>query len=139
MFSRVSAALSQFIKPIASSTQKPVVHSTPAELQQRREPGQFKKFNQDGGRQEQRQEAPSAKVIPFPAPSKTASPQPPGAAISESGLSVTHSFIQLFSSLQSGRTALLRWIGARSYQSATATQRKIGKYRKGAMLDKKVE
>ncbi|MCM2324722.1 MAG: hypothetical protein NDJ90_15795 [Oligoflexia bacterium] len=139
MLSRVSAALSQFIKPIISAPERlVVVHSSQPEPQSRKEASEFKRFEKKKEGQDQPGEnpkPPGAKILPFRTPepvTSKAEPVPPGAGI-------THSFVQLFSALQQPRTAFLRWIGSASYQAAVKNERKVGKYRKGAMLDRKVE
>ncbi|MGZ3686787.1 MAG: hypothetical protein ACXVBW_00715 [Bdellovibrionota bacterium] len=68
-------------------------------------------------------------------------PEPAQEPVSADGAptSVAHSFIQMLNRFQEQRHALLKWIGARTYDRALKDQNPAGRFRKGSMLDGKVE
>lgn len=53
--------------------------------------------------------------------------------------SVTSTFVQLISLLQSKKALIAQWLCLQLYQSSGASQKKAGKLKKGTMLDEKIE
>ncbi len=129
MLPRVSAALTQFIAPIASSQGQTQVRP--------RKEDSFRRFSpQPEKKPEKREEEPAQAEIPSNVvPLRADQLIEPGTG----PLSVAHSFIQLLAKFQKQRSTLLRWLGARTYQTVGQTQRKTARFRKGAMLDTRVE
>jgi hypothetical protein len=121
---RVSAALSRFIAPVAS---------TDAQLPSRRPPAPPAL---DAFRRETQHERAPSKDKPE-TPLRLVSSTPPSAE-NKVG-SVALAFVQIFQMLRQGRGHLSRWLGNHSYQMAIRRQKKIGKFRKGTMLDQKAE
>lgn len=134
MISRVGAALAQLIKPVASSTSQAGPRPSREFERFREKPSggarQGNPSGQDPGR-DPKQGAQEAQVIPFPRAENAPKAGPT--------TSVAHSFILLRAHFQQSRLRLFRWLGLRSYQQSLAEQRRLGKYRKGAMLDRKAE
>jgi hypothetical protein len=122
---RVSAALAQFISPIASSGKQSVSS----------QPG-FERFHKDrppseGHPQPQPQ---LAKIIPFDR--GEAAKAAPGANVPAG---ISQALLQLIQLFQEPGSTLKRWIGAGAYQRAIRQQKKTGRIRKGAILDEKAE
>lgn len=121
MLNRVSAALAQFIKPIASSRT--------ADRQPRGQSGGgFKKFDS-------KQEAQVIPLSPRKAeegsvPEQTAPPEPAPTA------SVASSFIQLMEYFRERRGSLFQKRGMSAYRDSEAAKK--GRYRKGAVVDQKI-
>src|SRR5262249_17503534 len=117
---RISAALAQFIAPVSASSPEA-----------RQGGSGFRRTQVKPQPQSQpEQQPPQENVIPLPkrAPETPRAPQ-----------SVSQAFIEMLASLQARRAIFMKWLGARSYQSAGKERRKFRRFRKGAMLDTKVE
>ena len=138
MLPRITAALSEFVSPIARGTQ--AVQAGTA--------SQFKRFEETphSGSKEKQQRPPEpkseappdqlapeaarplAEVIPI-----RAAPE----ALKESGLAST--LIQLMALFKEHRATLIRALGLRTYAVAERRQRKSLSSRKGAILDRRAE
>jgi hypothetical protein len=134
---RVSAALAQFIAPIAASAKQGV--GSQKGFERFTPPHQGKKQGNAGTNQEQGQPSHQAKVIPFPTTEKAmvASPQPAASASVPAGIS--QALLQLMNLFQEQGSAIRRWLGTNAYQLAARQQKKTGRIRKGAVLDQKAE
>ena len=128
---RVSAALAQFIAPIATSGKQGLT------AQQG-----FKRFGGDHSKQPSdppKQQPPPpteepAKILAF-AP-RPKDPETAGAGIPNG---ISQALLQLMNLLQGQRATLLRWLGTGIYQTAARQQKKNGRIRKGTVLDEKAE
>jgi hypothetical protein len=133
---RVSAALAQFIAPIATSGKQ----SVPTQQG-------FQRFGGDAKQSKQQTPTPPppspqsepeiARVIPFPQQPSTSAGAAPGKGAIPVGISQT--LLQLMNLLHGQRTTLLRWLGQGMYQAAARQQKKNGRIRKGTVLDEKAE
>jgi len=132
VLSRIAAALSEFVTPIASSSKKaPAAHpSTPTQLDFQRDPSQ-----NPSHKKKQPQQPPDPlppNVIKLDLHKKEVSAPPPNSGAS--------AFIQIFTLFQQQKDSLLRWAGGKAYVSLTTIQeRKRVSARKGAILDRKAE
>jgi hypothetical protein len=138
---RVSAALAQFISPIAASgkqsvaSQKGFDRFTPPQGK-KREQSQQDPSQQNPGSE---QNAPQAKIIPFPSKESAAKPnsQAPGTSTIPAGIS--QALLQLMNLFHEQGAAIRRWIGTGAYQLAARQQKKTGRIRKGTILDERAE
>jgi len=140
VFSRVSQALSQFVKPIASSAaeasgasshtfqratfEKPKGRSGPEQEQPRQQDSQSQKEQ-------------LAQVIRLPEKKADGPPASAAAAAAPTHITIPHAFVLFFREFQQRRHDVVRWVGRRVYSAAT--QSRPRGYRKGAMLDQKAE
>lgn len=131
---KVSAALTQFITPISTSRKKPFVSARQKSGGFERQKGQdFEKHssaqhqNSIAATEEQKTEEVIAQPIASPIASQ------------HQILSVAHSFLQLLGVFRKQQGTLLRWLGAKAYYTSISYQKSSSKFRKGAMLDEKVE
>lgn len=135
MISRVTAALTQFIKPVASSPSSKLSVEEKPERQEKREKRQSRDFQPDNPPRDNTPD--NTNVIPFPdkAREKEQAEEPPQTKTVEEG----QNFIQLFNLLQEGRDKFIRWIGTRAYFDPKKGNARKRIYKKGAMLDQKAE
>lgn len=166
MLPRVSAALTKFVAPIASSRKQEKIQQDDAE--QRRS---FQRYNpkkdssSNPGKDQGSSEHPQGQAQPAPNESShSTSPggephhlrlveggglppplaprrarKPDGEAGDRPGLSVAHSFLELLNRFTERKSSLFRWFGQQSYQAAERKQKKAARFRKGIMLDEKIE
>lgn len=144
MLPRVSAALVQFIAPIATSarqglTQQGFERFAPQAKGKKRDPSQ----QQQQPKQEQSQPGQQqAKILPFPGKEDAARAEGAGNAKS-SGSSIpagiSNALLQILDMFKEQRMTIMRWIGTSSYQLAARQQKKNGRIRKGTILDEKAE
>ena len=130
MISRVGAALAQFIAPVASAQAQDHIR---AQDDQRRPPGQKQERKQPPANIPK----PELKVAVAP-DAKPASGSPASATL-PAGAGGAQSFLQLLDVFQHGRGMFMRFFGTRSYNQSIKTQKKAGKFKKGTMLDERVE
>lgn len=142
MLPRVGAALANFIKPITSSQD-----SQNGTKSVRKRPEEFQRFRQ--GEKDRQQEhpgepprsKPGLKLVPREQAEGTVPPGTMFTPISaQPGVpSVASAFLQIFSFLSRKRSYLLRWIGKQAYSSSILRQKKTGKFKKGAILDRQAD
>ena len=136
MLPRVSAALSQFIAPVASSTQKNVERQKPeASFKRFEDSNQGKKEESTAQPQDQPKETLPPNVLPFPkasVPVESGKGQP-------ASKTVTVAFLQLVALLQNQRAVLVRLFGRQTYGAIQQKQKRFGRLKKGVMLDHKAE
>jgi hypothetical protein len=134
VISRVGAALAQFIAPVASSQAQEQIHGHD---DQRRPANQKQDRKKDPKREQPKLEAvPTVPPKPAEAPAEKTAAAPPAAGGPSSG---AQSFLQLLDVFQHGRGMFMRFFATRSYQVSIKGQKKGGKFRKGTMLDERVE
>lgn len=56
-----------------------------------------------------------------------------------SAISVTTAFLQIFDLLNLRKASLFRWLGTQAYQGTLKKQKKSLRFRKGTILDQKIE
>lgn len=128
MLPKVSAALSRFITPIVSSAKK----SEQTPLQERENRKEFQRFKPELKLVDQPIE-PEARAASdqtnLPAPlSKNASLQKVGSP-----------FLALIMGLQNQRNTVFRWLGLKRYAGLAKSLKKSHGFKRGTMLDQKVE
>ena len=124
---RVGAALAHFIAPLVSSDGQSAVRQ--------REEAAFRKFKKPPNEKSPEQNPQSSEERPSPS-------QVPYLKIvskDQRQASVTASFLEIFEKLSFSRASLGRWFGIRAYLSTLRNQRKTGRFKKGAMLDRQAE
>ncbi|MCC7443067.1 MAG: hypothetical protein IT285_15645 [Bdellovibrionales bacterium] len=149
MLQRVSAALSKYLSPIKAvdkpSAANPGGESTPRferhpsgsqgqKKQGSEAPPQPQKIIKAQQAQETVSEPKASPLAASPEEGPTFRP-----ASAQPGLSVSHAFINLLRTLQSGPGKFQQWLGRGSYRKSLKSQRRSGTVRKGAMLDEKAE
>ena len=132
MISRVGAALAQFIAPVASSQAQEQIHT------------EDNNQGRPSGQKRERKQAPAqaktpASATPLKPVAVTAAPTPPATPSAGIGTSGAQSFLQLLDVFQHGRGMFMRFFGTRSYQQSVKGQKKAGKFKKGTMLDERIE
>jgi hypothetical protein len=123
---RVTAAITQFIKPIASAAKRTAIQDRPERDSQ----------NQGFQRQSKAKltlvtsnpAAPLQPTLPTQSSPRALTP-----------LSVTQTFLQIVAFLKQGKGSILKWMGPRAYRATLQSQKKTGRFRKGAMINIKVE
>ncbi len=131
MLPRVSAALSQFIKPISSSSQQQAV----TEKKHGEEKSGFQPFQQESKKSK-------LKLVDSQETQETKAPQPSLSAVAPTpprNLSVAHSFLQLLVSLQKKQTVLTYLRGVQVYFSSAKSNKKLKRLRKGTIVDERLE
>lgn len=149
MLPRVSAALAQFIAPIATSGKQTLSSQRgferfAAPLAEKRDRDKNRDKTQgDSSGAEQR--PPDGKVLPFvrkdatPATAVETSPTGPPTLSGPMPTGISQALMQLMNLLSDQRATVLRWLGAGAYQNAARHQKKNGRARKGTILDERAE
>lgn len=138
MLPRVSAALAQFISPIAVSGKQSVSSHKGFEHFAQPQTGKKREQAREEPKQEQQLSQAKAKIIPFPVKDAVQATSPPPSATSiPSG--ITQALLQLMNLFHEQGSTVRRWIGTGAYQLAARQQKKSGRIRKGTILDEKAE
>jgi hypothetical protein len=126
---KISSALAQLVRPIGATTSNEMlsVRQRKERAFKRSQAEDFPKKDESARKEEPPPGKPDLKLVSAPAP---AQPKP--------SVSVAHAFIQLFTVLQQRKTILMRWLGAKAYQSSAHGKKGVARFKKGAMIDKRV-
>jgi hypothetical protein len=125
MLPKVTTALSQFIKPISSSTQQQTV----GEKRHKEERKNFQRFGSESEERPKLKEVKSSDQInPLTTPK-----------FDPTKLSVASSFLQLLTTLQKKHSLLNCWKGLQTYFSMARSSKKASKFRKGTLIDNRIE
>ncbi len=139
MLPRVSAALAQFIAPIASAGKqnqsRQAFERFDPKKKKQQQPGNGETASQQHPGPPQDKLQAQAKIIPFPKsggaqPEANPAPVPAG---------ISHALLQLMNLLHEQRATIMRWLGNGVYQSSARLQKKGGRIRKGTILDERAE
>jgi hypothetical protein len=126
MLPKVTTALSQFIKPISSSTQQQTV----VEKRHKEEKKNFQKFNAKS------EPKPDLKLVKS---TDQNNPVTTAKADLAQKLSVANSFLQLLTVIQKRHHLLNCWKGIQTYFAMSKSSKKASKFRKGTLIDSRVE
>lgn len=131
MLPRIGSALAQFIAPINSSNtqgQKSVGKKTRSNLETPYEKKEEGPKHQSEAQAQQKQSSTSSSLQSLPTKPESNSSQ-----------SLANTFLQIFNLFQIKNSILLHWLGVEAYGRSTQSQKKGAKFKKGTMLDEKIE
>lgn len=132
MLPRVTAALTQFIKPIAGARAQTGVRDREKDHEPPPQP-------ESKAKDEKRE--PHLKLVPPPEEQVDLAPpsQDPRVVAAPGSPSVATAFLELFNRIQLKRVSLVRWLGKQAYDRAIRRQKREGTFRKGTMIDRRID